>query len=326
MGSSFDDAVDAAVAALRRGEAIGLPTETVYGLAADAENPAAVRRVFALKGRPADHPLIVHLPGADAVDGWARTVPAAARRLMQAFWPGPLTLILPRGPRASDVVTGGQDTVGLRVPAHPLAQTVLQRLGGGLAAPSANRFGRTSPTTAQHVRDEFGDAVPVVLDGGECDVGIESTIVDCSGERVRVLRPGMITVAALEAVLGEAVESTARADSPRVPGALAAHYAPRTPMRLLPRDALDHTWRSQPDPGAVRVLAVAALPASAQGIALPDDARGYAHGLYAALRALDAAGAALLLVERPPEGGEWAAVHDRLGRAAVGAAAPPGPV
>lgn len=314
---SDSTAIDAAVAALRRGDVVGLPTETVYGLAADAENPDAVRRVFALKGRPADHPLIVHLPEAAAVDGWARGVPDGARRLMRAFWPGPLTLILPRGARASAIVTGGQDTVGLRVPAHPLARAVLHRFGGGLAAPSANRFGRTSPTTAQHVRDEFGDAVPVVLDGGECDVGIESTIVDCSGERLRVLRPGMITVAALEAVAGERVETAAREDSPRVPGALAAHYAPRTPMRLLPRAALEREWTSQA--ADVRVLAVGALPADARGVALPADARGYAHGLYAALRALDAAGAALLLVERPPEGDEWVAVHDRLGRAAVGA-------
>ncbi|MFZ5662727.1 MAG: L-threonylcarbamoyladenylate synthase [Pseudomonadota bacterium] len=319
LPSSDAAAIEAAVAALRRGEVIGLPTETVYGLAADAENADAVRRVFALKGRPADHPLIVHLQGPEALDGWARAFPAEARRLAEAFWPGPLTLILPRGARASDAVTGGQDTVGLRVPAHPLAQAVLRRFGGGLAAPSANRFGRTSPTTAQHVRDEFGDAVPVVLDGGECDVGIESTIVDCSGDHVRVLRPGMITVAALEAVLGRPVEAAARKDAPRVPGALAAHYAPRTPMRLLPRDALEHAWAAHPAPADVRVLAVGALPATAHGIALPADARGYAHGLYAALRALDAAGAALLLVERPPEGGDWVAVHDRLGRAAVGA-------
>lgn len=312
-------AIDAAVAALRRGDVVGLPTETVYGLAADARNDEAVRRVFALKGRPADHPLIVHLPGADAVDGWARDVPERAQRLMAAFWPGPLTLILPRGRFASDTVTGGQDTVGLRVPSHPLAQAVLQRFDGGLAAPSANRFGRTSPTTAQHVRDEFGETVPVVLDGGECDVGIESTIVDCSGDALRVLRPGMITAAALEAVAGLPVATAAREDSPRVPGALAAHYAPRTPMRLLPREALEHAAQQPGDARDVRTLAVDTLPEGMQGIALPRDAAGYAHGLYAALRALDAAGASLLLIERPPAGDAWAAVHDRLGRAAVGA-------
>ncbi|MBP6626671.1 MAG: threonylcarbamoyl-AMP synthase, partial [Arenimonas sp.] len=193
--------LDEALAALRRGEAIGLPTETVYGLAADASRPDAVRRIFALKGRPADHPLIVHIAGADQIERWARDVPEAARTLAAAFWPGPLTLILRKRDDVPEEVTGGQDTVGLRCPAHPLALALLQAFGGGLAAPSANRFGHVSPTTAAHVREEFGAEVPVVLDGGDCVVGIESTIVDLSGGTPRILRPGRITHAQIHALL-----------------------------------------------------------------------------------------------------------------------------
>ncbi|MFN3843801.1 MAG: L-threonylcarbamoyladenylate synthase [Rehaibacterium terrae] len=303
--------IDLAVIALRRGEAIGLPTETVYGLAADAANPDAVRRIFALKGRPADHPLIVHLPDVEAVPAWARDIPDAAWELAQRFWPGPLTLILKRQPRVSDEVTGGQDTVGLRVPAHPVAQAVLQSFGGGLAAPSANRFGRISPTRAEHVREEFGDAVPVVLDGGECEVGIESTIVDLSGRRPRILRPGMIGRAAIEAVIGPLGEGGD--DVPRASGMLEKHYAPRTPLRLVSRAELASAGRD------TWVLALATLPKGAHGLALPAHPDGYAHGLYAALRELDASGAARLLVERPPDDPRWLAVHDRLRRAAAGA-------
>lgn len=311
-----DDDVALAVAALRRGEAIGLPTETVYGLAADASRPEAVRRVFALKGRPADHPLIVHIAGEAQLDAWARDVPSAARALAAAFWPGPLTMILRRADGVPDAVTGGQDSVGLRAPRHPLAQQVLREFGGGLAAPSANRFGRISPTRAAHVRAEFGDAVPVVLDGGDCEVGIESTIVDLSGERPRILRPGRISTAQVEAVIGP-VEVGAATDSPRASGTLAAHYAPRTPLRLLPRDALATALHAAD--GGVRVLAIGALPEGAAGLALPADPAGYAHELYAALRDLDALGVDLLLVEQPPHEEAWRAVHDRLGRAAAGA-------
>lgn len=308
-----------AVAALRRGEAIGLPTETVYGLAADASDPAAVARIFALKGRPADHPLIVHVADAAALDAWARDVPASARALAAACWPGPLTMILRRGANVPREVTGGQDTVGLRCPAHPLAQQVLRAFGGGLAAPSANRFGRISPTSAAHVRDEFGDAVPVVLDGGDSDVGIESTIVDLSGAVPRILRPGMITHAQLEAVLGP-VDVGPGADSPRASGTLEAHYAPRTPLLMLPRAALGNEARQQAAFGKrAEVLALGSLPPETEGIALPADPAGFAHGLYAALRSLDARGANVLLVERPPDGEAWRAVHDRLRRSAAGA-------
>jgi L-threonylcarbamoyladenylate synthase len=301
--------IDQALAALSRGEAIGLPTETVYGLAADALDPAAVARIFALKGRPADHPLIVHLPAGARLADWAREVPESAYRLAAAFWPGPLTLILPRHPRVPDAVTGGQDTVGLRMPSHPVAQAVLGAFGGGLAAPSANRFGRISPTRAAHVREEFGDAVPVVLDGGDSAVGIESSIVDLSGDEPRILRPGSIGRAAIEAVIGPVAEGAAKA-SPRVSGSLEQHYAPRTPTRLCARADL----ASAPDTVA---LALDALPEAVSGLALPAQPDAYAQRLYAALRELDAAGAALIQVEQPPQTAEWTAVLDRLRRAAA---------
>lgn len=317
--SETADPIALAVAALKRGEVIGLPTETVYGLAADAANPAAVARIFALKGRPADHPLIVHIADSTQLRQWASVVPGTAAALATAFWPGPLTMILPRHPRVADVVTGGQQTVGLRCPRHPLALQVLQAFGGALAAPSANHFGRISPTTARHVRDEFGEAVPIVLDGGECEVGIESTIIDLSSATPRILRPGRISRAQVESVIGAvAVESNEH--SPRASGTLEAHYAPRTPMLLLARPALLREAREQQAFGKrVVVLALAELPPGLAGVALPDHSAAYAHGLYAALRELDAGGQQLLLVERPPEGAEWLAVHDRLRRAAVGA-------
>ncbi len=305
------DEIDQAVAALRRGEAIGLPTETVYGLAADALDPVAVGRIFALKGRPADHPLIVHRPaGADLAD-WADPVPEAARRLAARFWPGPLTLILKRHVRVPDAVTGGQDTVGLRMPAHPVAQALLRAFGSGLAAPSANRFGRISPTRAAHVRSEFGAAVPVVLDGGDCAFGIESTILDLSGAAPRILRPGSISRADLEAVIGPVGQGAAAA-SPRVSGSLEQHYAPRTPTRLHARAALASA------PADVRVLALDHLPHGCEGIALPAAPENYAQGLYAALRALDDAQARELWIEQPPADEAWLAVMDRLRRAAAG--------
>jgi L-threonylcarbamoyladenylate synthase len=316
MSASVADAV----AALRRGEVIGLPTETVYGLAADAGNAEAVARIFALKGRPADHPLIVHVAGAEQLGDFCRAMPAAAQALARAFWPGPLTLILPRGPSVPDVVTGGQDSVGLRCPAHPLALEVLRAFGGGLAAPSANRFGHISPTSAAHVRAEFGDAVPVVLDGGDCEIGIESTIVDLVSAQPRILRPGRITREQLVAIIGE-VDAAPGADSPRASGTLEAHYAPRTPMLMLSREALEHEAAQQRALGQnVALLALGALPPGFAGEALPEDAQAYAHGLYAALRELDAGGAHLLLVQRPPDGRDWLAVNDRLRRAAAGAA------
>jgi len=305
-----------AVEALRRGELVGLPTETVYGLAADAANPEAVRRIFALKGRPADHPLIVHLGEAAQIDAWARHIPPAARTLAQRFWPGPLTLILRRARGVHDAVTGGQDTVGLRVPAHPVALALLKAFGGGLAAPSANRFGHVSPTTAQHVREEFGEALPVVLDGGPCPVGIESTIVDLSSGAPRVLRPGRIGVDQLEGALGIRLEAGAVAASPRVSGSHDSHYAPRTPAELVAGEALAARCAALAREGeVVRVIALGPLPADAQGLGLPAQPTEYARHLYAALRAMDTEGADRILVQAPPEGEAWAAVRDRLRRA-----------
>ena len=228
-----------AVELLQAGELVAFPTETVYGLGADAANPEAVAKIFAAKGRPADHPLIVHLAGHDAVDHWAEQVPAVAWELMETFWPGPLTLILKKQSWVPDAVTGGQDTVGLRVPGHPVALELLRRFAAitgehaGIAAPSANRFGRISPTTAAHVEEELGEQISLILDGGPCKVGIESTIVDCSREEPAILRPGHILPEHLAAVFGRQVAIQTATGAPRVSGSLVAHYAPQTPMRVV---------------------------------------------------------------------------------------------
>lgn len=324
---------DRAVALLRAGELVAFPTETVYGLGADAANPAAVAKIFAAKGRPADHPLIVHLSGHDAVDHWAEQVPAIAWELMETFWPGPLTLILKKQAWVPDAVTGGQDTVGLRVPGHPVALELLRRFaasGGkgagehaGIAAPSANRFGRISPTTAAHVAEELGDRVPLILDGGSCAVGIESTIVDCSRAEPVVLRPGHIAPAHLAAVLGHQPPIETASGAPRVSGSLAAHYAPQTPMRLVARERLLDFINAQRHKGDVCGVIGHSQPPQA-GMPhlwrmLPANPVGYAHELYAALRDMDHAGLALIAVEALPDDPSWAAVADRLRRAVAGA-------
>lgn len=314
--------IEKAVAVLRAGGLVAFPTETVYGLGADAANPAAVRKIYAAKGRPADHPLIVHVADAVQLANWARDIPPSAARLAKRFWPGPLTIILRRAPRVSDLVTGGQDTVALRVPSHPVAQALLRAFGGGVAAPSANRFGRVSATTAEHVRHEFGAAVDCVLDGGAADVGIESTIVDLSGARPALLRPGWITAAQLEQALGAALVAP-DAQSPRAPGTLAKHYAPQTPLMMMEDDLLIELATSLSRQGKrVAVLARSArqpLLANIVWIAAPADAAGYAHDLYVNLRRLDEAGCDAILVERPPQEAAWAAIADRLSRAAAGA-------
>ena len=292
--------IDAAVAALRRGDLIGLPTETVYGLAGDAANLAALRRIYALKGRPVGHPVIVHLGDVAQLERWAREVPAAARTLAARFWPGPLTLVLRRAAGVPDLVTGGQDTVGIRIPAHPLALAVLRAFDGGLAAPSANRYGHVSPTTAQHVREEFGDGLALVLDGGPCAVGIESTIVDLSGDVPRILRPGRIGAEAIAAALGGAVASGAATSSPRVPGALRSHYAPRAPAELVARaELLARADRSRREDEHAQLLAIGTLPEGGAGLALPAEPEGYARYLYAALRQLDTEGADRITCSRP---------------------------
>jgi L-threonylcarbamoyladenylate synthase len=320
-----DREIDHAAGILRAGGLVAFPTETVYGLGADASNADAVRKVFAAKGRPHDHPLIVHVADAVQALNWARTLPAAAHALARKFWPGPLTIVLKRAAGVSDLVTGGQDTIALRVPSHPVAQALLRRFGGGIAAPSANRFGRVSATTAEHVRGEFGAEVDCILDGGAADVGIESTIVDLSGSWPALLRPGAIAAPQLEAVLGGAI-SAPDEGSPRVPGALARHYAPRTPLVVLEGDLLLELAASLARQGrSVAVLGRAAsrpLLPELFWIAAPRGAAAYAHDLYANLRRLDESGRESILVEAPPEGAEWTAVRDRLMRAATGAGAP----
>ena len=303
-----------AVAALRSGEPVGFPTETVYGLGADARSAGAVRRVFELKGRPANHPLIVHLAAAGQLEAWADRIPEAARRLAARFWPGPLTLILPRARGVLDEVTGGQSTLGLRVPSHPLARRLLEAFGDGIAAPSANRYGRVSPTTAAHVRDEFGAQVPIVLDGGASSIGLESTIVSCLDELL-LLRPGGIAQPEIEAVVGP-IQVAARGEGPRAPGTTLAHYAPRTPLRIAAGEAFKVLTRA---PGAA-VLARGAPGADFTGlrwIAGGADALRFGHDLYANLRELDRLGATAILVEAVPAGAGWDAIRDRLARAAA---------
>jgi len=314
-------AIARAAACLHAGELVAFPTETVYGLGADANNSAAVRRIFAAKGRPADHPLIVHLPDAAHLPRWAREFSAGARALAEAFWPGPLTLVLPRTDRASDFVTGGEDSVGLRVSSHPVALELLAVFGDGVAAPSANRFGRISPTTAAHVAGDLGDAVSTILDGGACAVGIESTIVAFVAGKPVLLRPGGIAVADLARVLGRPLELPDGA-APRAPGTLPAHYAPRTTAALVAPDALraELAQFEARDEAAAVLARTIARPADFEGswIDAPGSTAAYAHELYANLRTLDAANADVILIEAVPEDDDWLAVRDRLTRATRG--------
>jgi L-threonylcarbamoyladenylate synthase len=305
-----------AVEVLRRGGLVAFPTETVYGLGADASNEAAVERIYQVKGRPRSHPLIVHIGDAGELDRWARDVPQAARRLAERFWPGPLTLVLARAHAVHDRVTGGQDTIGLRVPGHALALALLRAFGGGIAAPSANKFGRISATTAEHVRGDLGAEVDFILDGGPCEVGIESTIVDLSRGRPVLLRPGRIGAADLGGVMGVAPQAR-DADAPRAPGTLEVHYAPRRPMRLLGPEDLQRALAGADRPG---VLAFGDPPPGWRSAGLwlraSGDPEGYARELYSNLRRLDESAGALILVERPPEAPAWDAIRDRLERAA----------
>ena len=308
---------------LAAGQLVAFPTETVYGLGADAANEAAVAKIFSLKGRPADHPVIVHVSDIRGLAEWSSSVPRAAIALAEAFWPGPLTLIVPKSPRVPSVVTGGQASVGVRCPSHPVARELLRefaRIGSGaIAAPSANRFGHVSPTTADHVRDEFGASLPV-LEGGACEVGLESTIVDLSRGRPVLLRPGGISRAQIASILGE--EPRERdADAPRASGTLVAHYAPETALSLVSAAQLATELRVLTN---AAVLALGEPPVNARAvawIAAGDDPGRYAHDLYANLRKLDAEGAKRILVEAPPSTPEWEAVNDRLARAAAGSLA-----
>ena len=310
--------IERAVALLSAGELVAFPTETVYGLGADASNPAALARIFAAKGRPKTHPLIVHVSGLADVRDWAAEVPDAAARLAGAFWPGPLTLVLPRSARVPDAVTGGQASVALRAPAHPVARALLAAFGRGIAAPSANRHGRISPTRAADVREELGDRVAMVLDGGDCAVGLESTIVACLDGRVTLLRPGSVSRSQVADVVGRVDE--AGADAPRVPGRERSHYAPGTPLAIVAAVKLQQAVEAALAAGLRVAVLARSAPMSNAGLTwrrMPETAPAYGRSLYASLRALDAAGADRILVEAVPAGEDWAAVADRLARAAV---------
>ncbi len=331
-------AITAAAQAIAAGELVGMPTETVYGLAADADNAAAIAKIFAAKGRPADHPLIVHVLDASSVAHFACDVPDFARALIKAFWPGPLTLILQRQPGVAVAAAGGQDSIGLRCPSHPVAQALLQACQAGavkpvwgVAAPSANMFGRVSPTTAQHVQDEFGTALRV-LDGGACSVGIESTIIDCTRGAPVLLRPGAITREQVQAACGMQVllqEAMQALDSaaPRASGTLESHYAPKAKLRLMDakalQTALDLLGRDVDGKVSAPVIATysrAILKTPSATVLrkrMPDDAPATAQQLFAALRAFDAQGVKLIWVETPPDDHEWDGVRDRLQRAAA---------
>ncbi|RDK07540.1 L-threonylcarbamoyladenylate synthase [Cupriavidus lacunae] len=315
--------LDEAVRLLEAGQLVAFPTETVYGLGADAENPEAVARIFALKGRPSNHPVIVHVVDGADIGYWTDEVPEAARQLIDAFWPGPLTLILKRAAHIHPAVAGGQDSIGVRCPSHPVAQALLARFKrgrGGIAAPSANKFGQVSPTTAQHVRDEFGDAV-YVLEGDGVEVGIESTIVDLSrldqGIGPVLLRPGAITAAMMAQVLG-APPLPPDAAAPRASGTLKAHYAPHTPLLMADAQAASAQLASLPDDARVAWVGRAPLvDQRCTWVQAPNDAVAYARELYRLLRKLDKQGYTQLMFEVLPEGQDWAGVRDRLERAAA---------
>ncbi|MFE6847260.1 L-threonylcarbamoyladenylate synthase [Streptomyces sp. NPDC057686] len=312
--------IEKAVEVLRAGGLVALPTETVYGLGANAEDPAAVARIFQAKGRPPSHPLIVHIAAAEHLDDWVETVPATARLLAEHFWPGPLTLVLRRGHRVPLEATGGLETVAVRVPDHPVALALLSAFGGGVTAPSANRFGSVSPTTAGHVRVELGDAVDYVLDGGACEVGVESTIVDATGDIPSILRPGGVTREELEAVLGRSigVPSTTHV---RVPGQHPSHYAPTARVVLVePEKVVAEAELAQMAGHKVGVFvpasfADAAVKAHAV-VTVPDSMDAYAQGLYGYLRELDQQGCDLIIASLPVEKGLGLAIANRLRRAA----------
>ncbi len=308
--------IEKAVQTLRAGDLVVFPTETVYGLGANASNPAAVRKIFEVKGRPADHPVIVHLDNPRYLHRWVSDVPAAAERLADMFWPGPLTLILPKADNVNEIVTGGQDSIGIRIPSHPMAQQLLTAFGGGIAAPSANRYGRLSPTKPEHVRDELGDAVHVLLDGGDSPIGLESTIVSCLNNEVRLLRPGFITRSQIAQVVGELAVG---GSGPRAPGDRAQHYAPSTPLEIVATDDLEaRAGEFVARHEKVAVLAMRPPLHTTRYMTWinagkkPDQ---YAHNLYNHLRTLDRAGCVRILAQELPQDERWAAILDRLQRA-----------
>ncbi|HWS62999.1 MAG TPA: L-threonylcarbamoyladenylate synthase [Steroidobacteraceae bacterium] len=308
--------IEEAVEVLRAGDLVVFPTETVYGLGANASDPAAVRKIFQVKGRPTDHPVIVHLDNPRYLHRWVSNMPAAAEKLAARFWPGPLTLILPKAEKVNDIVTGGQDSIGIRVPSHPIAQQLLTAFGGGIAAPSANRFGRLSPTKPEHVRDELGTAIQVILDGGESPIGLESTIVSCLGNEARLLRPGFITRSQLEQVVGKLAEGGV---VPRVSGDRRLHYAPSTPLAIVASDDLErYAGEFVARQEKVAVLAMRPPLDTQRNMTWINAGKkpdAYAHNLYNHLRTLDSAGCARILVQELPADERWAAILDRLQRA-----------
>ena len=324
LSGTDPQAVAQAARRIQAGELVGFPTETVYGLGADASSDEAVAGIFAAKGRPADHPLIVHVADALQVNDYASSVPPFAARLMQAFWPGPLTVILPRREGIALAAAGGQNSIGLRCPAHPVALAFLKACQTGVAGPSANRFGRVSPTTAQHVQQEFGDDL-LVLDGGPCEVGIESSIVDCTRGRPVLLRPGVLTREQLAAACGEPLldkeDSMQSGNAPRASGTLEAHYAPNAKVRLMDAAALQTALDLLGAQAAHIAVYARTVPSIkfAQVLfrRMPDDAAATARQLFAVLRDFDAQGARLIWIEHPPATSEWDGVRDRLGRAAA---------
>jgi L-threonylcarbamoyladenylate synthase len=343
LDGQAEQSIAAGVRCIRAGELLGLPTETVYGLGADADNAAAISRIFSAKGRPADHPLIVHVPDAASVSHFAATVPDFADRLIKAFWPGPLTLILPRRAGVAAAAAGGQDSIGLRCPSHPVAQALLkacrqsdgspaQSVVWGIAAPSANKFGRVSPTTAQHVQSEFGSEL-LILDGGPCAVGIESSIIDCTRSVPVLLRPGAVTREQAQTVCGQKVFLSdewipAEAAAPRASGTLASHYAPHAKVRLMDAtemqiamDMLGAGLRGAGDAApTIAIYSRSPLKISSKQLLsrrMPQGAVQTAQQLFAVLREFDQQGVKLIWIETPPDDPEWDAVRDRLQRAAA---------
>ncbi len=332
--------IDTAVEYLKKGELVVMPTETVYGLAGDASNEIAVRKIFTVKGRPENHPLIVHIADIDHLSKWAREIPEYALTLAKHFWPGPMTLILKKQAHVLDAVTGGQDSVGIRIPNDPVAQQLLKTFGGGLAAPSANSFGYISPTTAEHVRQDLGEKIDIILDGGHCGIGIESTIIDCTTDSPRILRPGMISREMIEIRLGpslrwgdtvEGASLMSEEAALRVSGALPSHYAPHTKTKLLSAEQIDQALENKnivilstrkPKQHRVKIYDSriphrSTIPNHdiSHWIVMPSDSQGYAHRLYEQLHFADQLQCDEIWIEDVPHTVEWSGIVNRITKA-----------
>jgi L-threonylcarbamoyladenylate synthase len=317
----MDSSIQQAVKILQQGGLVAMPTETVYGLAADASNPQAIQKIYQAKGRPSSHPVIVHVASLEQIDDWAIDISPQVKKMLSQFWPGPLTIICKKAPHVSERLTGGQDTLGLRVPNHPVAQALLTAFGGGLAAPSANRFGRISPTDAKHVKEELGDKVDLILEGGRSTVGIESTILDISQKPYKILRLGAISSQEISRVLGEEVKEWAKEPHKvRAPGMLESHYAPQTLLKLVSslelKDRLRDYSNHYDSIGVLSYHKPVVSLANVHWLTTDNNAKTYAHELYANLRQLDSQGHNLIIVEAVPDNKEWDAIADRLKRAA----------